>query len=58
MDCGAVKRVRVLGALAMIDDGETDWKVVVVAEGTELHDLCNNCDDVVRFWPHRMLCHF
>jgi len=27
---GAVQRVRVLGALALIDDGETDWKLLVV----------------------------
>ena len=39
-DCesaGQVQRVKVLGALPMIDEGETDWKVIVVAEGTELH---------------------
>eukprot|EP01052_Picozoa_sp_SAG31_P029876 SAG31_NODE_3011_length_4788_cov_5.207080_1_plen_400_part_00 len=46
LPCGAVVRAKVLGALAMIDDGETDWKVIVVAEGTELHDLCENCEDV------------
>jgi len=27
---GAVQRVRVLGALALVDDGETDWKLLVV----------------------------
>jgi inorganic pyrophosphatase len=27
---GAVKQIRALGALAMIDDGELDWKVSVV----------------------------
>ena len=25
---GEVKQVKVLGVLAMIDDGETDWKVL------------------------------
>ena len=27
---GAVQRVRVLGALALVDDGETDWKLLVI----------------------------
>ncbi len=27
---GAVQRVRVLGGLALIDDGETDWKLLVI----------------------------
>jgi len=29
-ETGAVQRVRVLGALALVDDGETDWKLLVV----------------------------
>lgn len=28
MRCGEVAAVKVLGVLAMIDDGETDWKVL------------------------------
>jgi len=27
---GAIQRVRVLGALALVDDGETDWKLLVI----------------------------
>jgi inorganic pyrophosphatase len=27
---GAVRAVKVLGALAMIDQGETDWKVIAI----------------------------
>ena len=27
---GAIQRVRVIGALAMVDDSETDWKLLVV----------------------------
>jgi inorganic pyrophosphatase len=27
---GAVKQIRALGALAMIDDGELDWKVSTI----------------------------
>ena len=27
---GEVKQVKILGILAMIDEGETDWKVIVI----------------------------
>ncbi|ODQ82452.1 hypothetical protein BABINDRAFT_31178 [Babjeviella inositovora NRRL Y-12698] len=29
---GEVRRVKILGALAMIDDGEMDWKIIVIDE--------------------------
>ncbi|KAJ1415982.1 inorganic pyrophosphatase [Ochromonadaceae sp. CCMP2298] len=42
---GSVSRVKVLGALAMIDDGELDWKVLVIrvddALAAELHDVAD-----------------
>jgi len=28
--CGQIQRVRVLGAFALVDDGKTDWKLLVV----------------------------
>merc|ERR1712232_1429315 len=40
---GEVVPVKVLGALAMIDDGELDWKIIAVALdddlAAELHDI-------------------
>lgn len=37
---GDVKRVKILGSLAMIDDGELDWKVIVVDVNDPLsHEL-------------------
>lgn len=42
---GSVVRVKVLGCLAMIDDGETDWKVVCISTddplAAELHDIAD-----------------
>jgi inorganic pyrophosphatase len=42
---GSVSRVKVLGALAMIDDGELDWKVIAIrvddALADELHDVAD-----------------
>ncbi len=29
-DIGDIRQVKVLGALAMIDQGETDWKVIAI----------------------------
>uniref|UniRef100_A0A7S2QZZ6 inorganic diphosphatase n=1 Tax=Eucampia antarctica TaxID=49252 RepID=A0A7S2QZZ6_9STRA len=43
---GSVKEVKVLGALAMIDDGELDWKVIVLATDDPLADQYNDIDDV------------
>lgn len=43
---GSVKPVKVLGVLAMIDDGELDWKVVAIATDDPLADEYNDIDDV------------
>ena len=43
--------VKVLGLLAMIDDGETDWKVIVIdVNDPQAKDL-NNLEDVERLMP-------
>lgn len=43
---GSVKEVKPLGILAMIDDGELDWKVVAVAKDDPLAEEYNDIDDV------------
>ena len=48
---GDVLEVKVLGLLAMIDDGETDWKMMVVdVNDPQAADL-NNLEDVERLMP-------
>ena len=48
---GDVLEVKVLGLLAMIDDGETDWKVMVIdVKDPQAKDL-NNLEDVERLMP-------
>ncbi|RCK63309.1 Inorganic pyrophosphatase, mitochondrial [Candida viswanathii] len=57
---GDVKRVRILGALALIDDGELDWKVIVVnvedplaklvSDVAELDEKCPGLLDTTRQW--------
>ena len=51
MQTGEVARVKVLGALAMIDDGEADWKLVAVREGEPLYQTCHDIDDLKRELP-------
>ncbi|AAS52964.1 AER283Wp [Eremothecium gossypii ATCC 10895] len=48
---GEVRRVKVLGSLALIDDGELDWKVIVIdCEDPKSAEL-NTLDDVRRVFP-------
>jgi len=46
LEMGSVKEVKPLGVLAMIDDGELDWKVVAVAVDDPLAKEYNDIDDV------------
>merc|ERR1719323_912384 len=43
---GAVEPVKVLGVLAMIDDGELDWKVIAVSTNDALAKELNDISDV------------
>jgi len=43
---GSVTEVKPLGVLAMIDDGELDWKVIAIATDDELAKEYNDIDDV------------
>merc|ERR1719181_721573 len=43
---GAVSKVKVLGCLAMIDDGELDWKVIAIAADDEMAPKLNDIGDV------------
>ena len=55
-DCkqtGEVYSVEVLGALGLIDDGETDWKVVVIRAGTPREERLKRLEeqiDAIREW--------
>lgn len=46
LEMGSVKEVKVLGVLAMIDDGELDWKVLAIATDDPLASEYNDIDDV------------
>jgi len=48
---GDVLQVKVLGIMAMIDEGETDWKVVAINVKDPLADQMNDIGDVEKFKP-------
>jgi len=48
---GQVTAVKVLGCLALIDENETDWKVIVVRQGDPLFDQLNDIDHLEQKSP-------
>ena len=48
---GDVLAVKVLGTLAMIDDGEADWKMIVIDVDDPLAASLNNLEDVEKEMP-------
>ena len=48
---GSVSKVKILGCLGMIDDGETDWKVICINADDPLASQLNDIDDVERVLP-------
>ncbi|GIL92845.1 hypothetical protein Vretimale_19206 [Volvox reticuliferus] len=48
---GGVYKVKPLGVLAMIDDGELDWKVIAISADDAKADLVNDVEDVEKHFP-------
>jgi inorganic pyrophosphatase len=48
---GSVREVKVLGILAMIDEGETDWKVVVIDSEDPWAGMMNDISDLDKHVP-------
>ncbi|KAG5518944.1 hypothetical protein PMAC_002475 [Pneumocystis sp. 'macacae'] len=48
---GQVKQVKVLGAMALIDEGETDWKIIVIDVNDPLAPKLNDVEDIERHLP-------
>ncbi|RDA91764.1 hypothetical protein CP533_4789 [Ophiocordyceps camponoti-saundersi (nom. inval.)] len=48
---GQVKRVKVLGVMALLDEEETDWKVIVIDVNDPLAHKLNDIEDVERHLP-------
>jgi inorganic pyrophosphatase len=50
-DRGAVLQVKVVGTLALIDEGETDWKLVAIDVTDPLAEQINEIEDVEKHFP-------
>ncbi|PWN48216.1 pyrophosphatase-domain-containing protein [Violaceomyces palustris] len=48
---GQIKQVKVLGVMALLDEGETDWKVIVIDINDPLAPKLNDIEDVERHLP-------
>jgi len=46
LSCGEVTPVKLLGLLGLIDEGETDWKVIAISTAHEKANIINSVDDV------------
>lgn len=48
---GQVKQVKVLGIMALLDEGETDWKVIVIDVKDPHASKVNDIEDVEKHFP-------
>ncbi|AGO12369.1 AaceriAER015Cp [[Ashbya] aceris (nom. inval.)] len=48
---GQVKQVKVLGVMALLDEGETDWKIIVIDIHDPLAPKLNDIEDVEKHLP-------
>ena len=51
IDAGSVTPIKPLGVLAMLDDGELDWKLIAINASDPLADQVNDIDDVDKMYP-------
>lgn len=48
---GQVKQVKVLGTMALLDEGETDWKIIAIDINDPMASKLNDIEDVERHLP-------
>ncbi|CAH7684637.1 inorganic pyrophosphatase [Phakopsora pachyrhizi] len=48
---GQVKQVKILGVIALLDEGKTDWKMILVDVNDPLASKLNDIEDVERLLP-------
>ncbi|SMN20295.1 similar to Saccharomyces cerevisiae YBR011C IPP1 Cytoplasmic inorganic pyrophosphatase (PPase) [Maudiozyma saulgeensis] len=48
---GEVKQVKALGVMALLDEGETDWKVIAIDVRDPLAPKMNDIEDVEKYFP-------
>ncbi|KAJ3297570.1 Inorganic pyrophosphatase [Borealophlyctis nickersoniae] len=48
---GQIKQVKVLGTMALLDEGETDWKIIAIDVNDPLAPKLNDIEDVEKHLP-------
>lgn len=48
---GEIVQVKILGTLALIDEGETDWKILAIDVKDPLADQVNDIADIEKHFP-------
>lgn len=48
---GDIRQVKVLGTVALIDEGETDWKILAIDITDPLADQINDVNDIEQYMP-------
>ncbi|XP_071865354.1 inorganic pyrophosphatase Nurf-38 [Bombus fervidus] len=51
---GEILKVKILGCVALIDEGETDWKIIVIDVNDPLADQMNDVSDIEKHYPGLM----
>ncbi|ORY97615.1 inorganic pyrophosphatase [Syncephalastrum racemosum] len=51
---GQIKQVKLLGGLLMLDNGETDWKLIVLDVNDPAASSVNDIADIDSVWPGRL----
>ncbi|XP_043581534.1 inorganic pyrophosphatase isoform X1 [Bombus pyrosoma] len=51
---GEILKVKILGCVALIDEGETDWKIIVIDVNDPLADQMNDISDIEKLYPGLM----
>ena len=54
LETGSVVPVKVIGGYALIDEGEIDWKAMVIRCEDELYEKLNDLEDVEKYLPGRL----
>ncbi|KAI7902424.1 inorganic diphosphatase [Cokeromyces recurvatus] len=48
---GEIKQVKILGIMAMLDEGETDWKVITIDTKDPMASKLNDVNDIEKYYP-------
>ncbi|KAJ3096941.1 Inorganic pyrophosphatase [Phlyctochytrium planicorne] len=48
---GQIKQVKVLGTMALLDEGETDWKIIAIDVNDPAASKLNDIEDVEKYFP-------